>query len=151
MLAPSIDLTGPDSHIDLTKISGWVFGGDQGAVNGNQNIPYGFIIDDIYADSIPSAQLNVTGTVNLGLASLNLSASPTFVPTAGQQFVIVNNDGADAITSSFAGFTQGATTVIGGHTFSISYSGGTNSNDVVLTEESPILDLNGAATPGTRI
>ncbi len=144
LLAPSIDLTGPDSHIDLTKIAGWVFGGDQGAVNGNQNVPLGFIVDDMYADSIGSSQLNVTGSVNLGLSTLNLSASPTFVPSAGQQFVIVNNDGADAVTSSFAGFAQGSTTVIGGHTFSISYTGGTG-NDVVLTEESPILDLNGAS------
>ena len=146
LLAPSINLTGPRrSHrLDQDQRLGvrWQIKAQSMAIRISLTV---WSSTTSYADSIPSSQLNVTGTVNLGLASLNLSASPTFVPSAGQQFVIVNNDGAEAITSSFAGFAQGATTVIGGHTFTISYSGGSNSNDVVLTEQSPIIDLNGVS------
>ncbi|MBK8303648.1 MAG: hypothetical protein IPK98_09725 [Chloracidobacterium sp.] len=52
-------------------------------------------------------QLNVVGAVNLTGVSLALSGS--HVSTVGQQFVIVNNDGADAITGTFNGLAQGAT------------------------------------------
>ena len=79
-------------------------------------------------------QLNVVGAVNLTGVSLVLSG--THVPTAGQQFTIVNNDGGDAIVGTFNGLAQGATisNFLGapGVNATISYTGGT-SNDVVLT------------------
>ncbi len=75
-------------------------------------------------------QLNVTGTVNLGGATLNVTSG--FAVSSGNSFVIVNNDGADAVTGTFAGLPQGGTFVVSGTTYSISYTGGTG-NDVVLT------------------
>ncbi|MGE3466462.1 MAG: choice-of-anchor Q domain-containing protein, partial [Pyrinomonadaceae bacterium] len=79
-------------------------------------------------------QLNVVGAVNLTGVSLALSGS--HVSTVGQQFVIVNNDGADAITGTFNGLAQGAIipNFLGasGVNAAISYIGGTG-NDAVIT------------------
>lgn len=75
-------------------------------------------------------QLNVTGTVALGGATLNVSTS--YSATIGNSFVIVNNDGGDAVSGTFNGLAEGATFNLSGSTFQISYVGGTG-NDVVLT------------------
>ncbi|MGD9590115.1 MAG: cohesin domain-containing protein [Pyrinomonadaceae bacterium] len=75
-------------------------------------------------------QFNVTGTVNLNGATLNISTG--FAIPNGTQFVIVNNDAADAVTGTFAGLAESATFNVSGTTFTISYVGGTG-NDVVLT------------------
>ena len=83
-------------------------------------------------------QLNVTGTVALGNATLALSG--THAPVAGQQFTIVSNDGADPITGTFSGLAEGATinNFLGSSlNASITYAYGTNNNDVVLTVFSP--------------
>lgn len=75
-------------------------------------------------------QLNVTGTVSLGNATLNTTLG--FAPTAGQVFTIINNDGGDAVTGTFAGLAEGDVFYEGAHSFRISYVGGTG-NDVTLT------------------
>lgn len=79
-------------------------------------------------------QLNVNGAINLSGADLVLSG--THVPVLGQTFVIVANDGSESINGTFNGLAEGA--VLGHFLGSdlaamISYQGGTNSNDVVLT------------------
>ncbi len=80
-------------------------------------------------------QINVTGTVNLGGATLSLTNS--FAPTGGTTFVIINNDGSDAVTGTFNGLAEGALIYAGGSFFRISYVGGSNNNDVVLTANTP--------------
>jgi fibronectin-binding autotransporter adhesin len=75
-------------------------------------------------------QLNVTGTVNLTGASL--SGTVGFTPAIGSTFAILNNDGSDAVTGTFAGLSEGSNVVLSGYNFTISYTGGTG-NDVVLT------------------
>lgn len=82
-------------------------------------------------------QSNVTGTVTLG-GTLNVTMG--FVPGNGNQFTIINNDGADAVTGTFAGLAQNATFVVSGNTLSISYTGGSG-NDVVLTVVSSVPTL----------
>jgi hypothetical protein len=77
-------------------------------------------------------QLNVTGTVSLGSATLNVSNINSFIPTLNDTFTIINNDGSDAVTGTFSGLAQGATLVVDTVTYTISYTGGTG-NDVVLT------------------
>jgi autotransporter-associated beta strand protein len=69
--------------------------------------------------------------VNLGNATLSVSLG--FVPAAGSVFVIVNNDGSDAVTGTFLGLPAGSTITIGGSTFKIYYTGG-DGNDVILLE-----------------
>jgi fibronectin-binding autotransporter adhesin len=75
-------------------------------------------------------QLSVTGTVNLAGATLNVNLA--FTPALGSAFMLIQNDGTDAVVGTFAGLPQGTTLSLSGMTFQISYMGGTG-NDVVLT------------------
>ena len=59
-----------------------------------------------------------------------------FTPTIGDAFTIIANDDIDAVSGTFSGLAQGATVIISGGTFTISYTGGTG-NDVVLTRAGP--------------
>lgn len=86
-------------------------------------------------------QINVTGTVSLGNATLNVTTS--FSPLSGNSFVIINNDGGDAVAGTFNGLAEGASLVVSGNTFNISYVGG-DGNDVVLTAS--ILTCNNLTT-----
>jgi hypothetical protein len=80
------------------------------------------------------SQLKVAGGVNLNGAKLALSS--TFAAAAaGNAFTLVDNDGADPVTGTFADVAQGglvpwpgSTTLVG----RVVYNGGTG-NDVVLT------------------
>lgn len=76
------------------------------------------------------SQASVTGSVSLGGAVLDLAQN--YIPAPSQTFIIIDNDGADAVSGTFAGLAQGATFVTGPVTWSINYSGGTG-NDVTLT------------------
>ncbi len=78
-------------------------------------------------------QLNVTGTVNLGGATLN--ASLGFASVGGNQFTVLANDGSDVVTGTFNGLAEGASLTINNRPFRISYRGG-DGNDVVLTDAS---------------
>ena len=75
-------------------------------------------------------QTDVTGSVSLSNATLTLRLG--FIPTAGDQFTIINNDGADAVTGTFLALPEGGVVVTGAQAFSISYVGG-DGNDVVLS------------------
>ena len=77
-------------------------------------------------------QLRVTGSVTLGGATLALQLPLLFPAAAGTDLTILDNDGADAVTGTFAGLPEGAPVVANGIAFHISYVGGTG-NDVVLT------------------
>lgn len=74
--------------------------------------------------------LDVTGTVALGGATLDVV--PGFAPAIGAEFVIIENDGADAVTGTFGGLAEGDEFDASGITYRISYSGG-DGNDVTLT------------------
>ena len=76
-------------------------------------------------------QLNVTGAVNLGGAQLDVTLLAGFAATPADTFVIINNDGADAVIGTFAGLPQNATFSVAGKSFRISYTGGSG-NDVTL-------------------
>lgn len=80
-----------------------------------------------------SDRLVVRGSVQLANATLNLSLFPGFLPPSGASFVILNNDGADAIVGTFGGLPNNALVSAGeGKTFRIQYNGG-DGNDVMLT------------------
>jgi subtilisin-like proprotein convertase family protein len=85
-------------------------------------------------------QLNVTGAVSPNDATLSLSAFGGFTPSAGQSFVIINNDSTDSIATTFNGLAEGATisNFLGSAlNATITYQGGTDNNDVVLTAVAP--------------
>jgi hypothetical protein len=69
------------------------------------------------------------GSVTLG-GTLALSESGT--PAVGSAFTLVQNGGSASPGSVFAGLPEGATIVVNGQTYKISYAGG-DGNDVVLT------------------
>jgi len=72
----------------------------------------------------------VTGSVALNNAVLSLTLG--YTPAAGDSFVIVNNDGAYAVTGTFSGLPSGALITNGATIFRIAYNGG-DGNDVTLT------------------
>ena len=74
-------------------------------------------------------QVDVTGTVDITGATLNVTGGHT--PAAGESFIIINNDGSDAVTGTFNGLAQFATVTLNTVDMLISYSGG-DGNDVVL-------------------
>jgi len=73
--------------------------------------------------------INVTGTVNVTGATLQLIGA--YVPVPGDVFRLITNDGADAVTGTFAGLPEGTTVNFNGVPLRLSYIGGTG-NDVVL-------------------
>lgn len=76
-------------------------------------------------------QLNVTGTVSLSGVALSLNVSNS--TPIGTQFIIIKNDGNDAVVGTFDSMAQGSSFIApGGQRFAISYNGG-DGNDVVLT------------------
>jgi len=77
-------------------------------------------------------QLHVNGPVSLGNATLGVSLG--FLPAPGTSFIILDNDGTDAINGTFNGLPEGAVLNVGGNKLRISYVGGTG-NDVELTLE----------------
>ena len=78
-------------------------------------------------------QLIVHGTNNLGNAVLHVVNNfPPGKPSIGDQFTILNNDAAEAITGTFSGLANNATFNVGDIGYRINYNGGTG-NDVVLT------------------
>ncbi|QJR15134.1 IPTL-CTERM sorting domain-containing protein [Usitatibacter palustris] len=90
-------------------------------------------------------QVSVTGTAALGGATLTVTLG--FTPVLGQVFTIINNDGADAVTGTFAGLPEGSILTVGATQFYVSYAG--SGNDVTLTAAGlPGAPVIGTATPG---
>ena len=66
------------------------------------------------------------------LGGATLSVVLGFEAVPGMMFTIVDNDGTDAVSGIFGGLPEGATFGLAGHSFGITYQGGTG-NDVVVT------------------
>ena len=90
------------------------------------------------------SRLTVNGAISLSNSPvLNLTGS--YAPLAGNSFMLITNDGGDAITGTFAGLPEGATFVFNGTPMRITYVGG-NGNDVALIANSaPTLAANNGA------
>lgn len=82
--------------------------------------------------SVVSDQLNLTGTIDITGANLVLNISTGAFPQVGQMYTIVNNDGIDLVSGTFAQGVLVAATNNPLYTFAINYIGGTG-NDIVLT------------------
>ena len=91
-------------------------------------------------------QLVVNGDVALN-GSLQVQVLSPFRPTLGQQYLVVDNRGTNAIGGSFASLPEGAIVWAGIYGFSVSYAGG-DGNDFVLTMDQvantpPVADAGG--------
>ena len=73
------------------------------------------------------------GAVNLAGATLRISIASGFAPAVGDQFTIIQNNSGSAVSGTFAGLAEGATASISGTVFQITYQGGPNHDNVVLT------------------
>lgn len=89
-------------------------------------------------------QVRATGTVSISGTTLALYLATSHVPSTGQQYVVIDNDGTDAISGTFTGAANGATVVVSGYQFQVNYAGGSG-NDLVLTA------LNGRAVSSIGI
>lgn len=76
-------------------------------------------------------QVVVTGTVTINNATLSTVFG--YTSATGDSYVLISNDGADAVTGSFNGLAEGATFTSNGRTYQISYAG-SDGNDVILTD-----------------
>ena len=103
-------------------------------VSGNLTFGAGSTLEAEIMGTTPGVlldQIDVTGTVDLNNATLNVD-STGFTATGTETFVLINNDSADAITGTFNGLPEGAAVTVGGETFAVSYVGG-DGNDVALS------------------
>jgi autotransporter-associated beta strand protein len=81
-------------------------------------------------------QVRVNGTVSIAGATLDLSILDLFEPRFGQSYTIVDNDGADAVAGTFAGYAEGAVFMLDGRLMTITYAGG-DGNDIVVSKTPP--------------
>ncbi len=81
------------------------------------------------------SEQSVAGTVSLGNATL--AATLGFNSAVSNKFTIIENDANDPVVGTFKNLPEGATLVISGAQFQISYQGG-DGNDVVLTQISDV-------------
>jgi hypothetical protein len=92
------------------------------------------IVIDGPAPDTQYTQLNVQGSVDL--TGVDLMISGSYAPTAADSFVIVVNDGSDAVIGTFNGLAEGDVISVNGTNKRITYVGG-NGNDVTLLESVP--------------
>ena len=76
--------------------------------------------------------ITLAGAVALDNTPLNLSLAAGYNPALSDSITLIDNDGTDPVVGTFAGLAEGATTLVGGETFRITYRGG-DGNNVMLT------------------
>jgi len=82
-------------------------------------------------------RLNVGGAVTLGNSVLDVKALFASQPS-GDNFIVINKTSAGSVQGNFKNLPEGATLMIKGVPFRISYIGG-DGNDVVLSKAPPVL------------
>src|SRR5262249_30552934 len=118
-------------------------GGEAEVVNnGNLLINTGDALNIRVNGTNPLTQFDnfvIQGTVNLSGATLLTSGT---ISSASTDIVLINNDGADAVTGTFNGLPEGSVVTINGVNFALTYVGGTG-NDVVLVQSEGEVTLSG--------
>src|SRR5439155_3007796 len=92
--AASLTATAPGG-IDLDLAGG---GTVTASLSGNELVT----LSTTSSTTIIGASAGTNGSVTLGTAALTLQVARGFTPAAGTQFVIIDNDGTDAVTGTFA-------------------------------------------------
>lgn len=95
-------------------------------------------------------QINVTGTVSLGNATLLTSLVNGFTAVGPQALKIINNDGSDSIVGTFGGLPQGAA-VPGIPGATITYTGGDGNDVVIVVPDTtpPLAPVISSSTPAS--
>jgi autotransporter-associated beta strand protein len=128
------DLNGQSDTVGAVTVTGGTVktsGANLGRVTaGNTSFNAASTLAMKLAGTGTSDRLTVNGTIAVG-GTLQLSLAQTVA--AGAVITLIDNDGTDPVTGTFTGLPQGGARVVGGQTFVISYTGGSDNNDVVLT------------------
>ncbi len=135
-----ITTTGGQSYLDRVELGGL---GSAGEITVNAGGGMAFGADTLFNVELGGAndteydRFVVNGAVALNGADLDISLINGFVPVGGEDFVLIENDSADAVTGIFNGLAEGniISLNVGGvanRLFRISYQGG-DGNDVVLS------------------
>ena len=74
----------------------------------------------------------------MDVAGAVLAAALNFTPAVGTEFVLIRNDGTDAITGEFGGRPEGSLLTLGASAFVVTYLGG-DGNDFSLLAVTPPL------------
>lgn len=137
------DMTGgtlsADNFIgDLTQGGGTISPGDSPGtmtVTGNYSLDSGDLFMEIEGTMAGTEydQLIVTGDVSL---AGELTLAGAYVPSASDAFILIDNQGANAVSGAFTGLAEGATVTFNGIDLTLSYMGG-DGNDVVLSGPVP--------------
>ena len=129
------------------EISGGTLDVDGSLIVGNAGTGVFKIIGDAATIDVDGYTQGAGGTLELdinGISPINVEGAVALAgaldvefietPLAGQEFLIIDNDGTDTVAGIFAGMGEGAAFMVQGFdcTVLISYEGGTG-NDVVLT------------------
>ena len=136
VVASNAVLTGSGQVASLAGVDGGLSPGSddqpeviaiQGGLNAGAS---GLLTFDISATG--NDRVDVTGgTTSLGGSSLGLTLNPGADTTPGSTFTIVDTDGSDPVQGTFNGLPEGASVVVDGTNFVITYQGG-DGNDIVV-------------------
>lgn len=108
---------------------------------GTLSTPGTLTINFLSFNGVGNLSARIAGTASfdqINVSNLNLATSPvltvtlSFVPVPGTIFTLINNNGNLGAGGTFSGLAEGASLVVNGIPFTISYVGGTG-NDVTLT------------------
>jgi autotransporter-associated beta strand protein len=139
-------LSGAGSVAGATLTGGTIRPSSIFTVNGNLNIGSGASLTTAINGTSPNTdfgQLRVAGTVALA-GTLTAIVGPGFNASA-TTLILIDNDGSDAVSGTFAGLAEGASVNFGGVGFRITYAGG-DGNDVALIAGSFLTYLAEGAT-----
>jgi|GEM_PF-392566 len=127
-ISPQFNYTSEDTLFDATSAYGQDFVGQNGGTDYDQ--------------------LTATGPVDLGGSMLMITADPSFVPSIGTTYTLIDKSGAATVTGTYAGLPEGAAVIVNGVAMKISYVGN-DGNDVILTACPPPTFAN--CTPETLL
>lgn len=93
-------------------------------------------------------QLRVAGTISLnGTVAINR----TGVPTAANEIVFIDNDGIEGIAGTFSNLPNNETVTLDGRNYRVNYAGnGSDSNDLTLTFDAPMLSIRNLRQPESQ-
>jgi hypothetical protein len=93
--------------------------------------------------------------VALGNVPLKLSLASTYPPALGDSITLIANDNGDQVQGTFANLPEGSVMQVGNTSFRLTYHGGTDANDVVLTvvntPHSGTVSIAGTSTVGSTL
>jgi hypothetical protein len=133
--------TGTVSDVSLLTLARLAPGESPGCINtGNLTFSSGSFYDveiEGVTECTEYDRTNVTGSVDVTGANLNLTLPGTYVPSVNTSFMIIDNDGSDAVVGTFNGLEDGATFEVNGVNFQINYNGGDGNDVMVLAIATP--------------